>query len=309
MTDVFLTPSVATLLDRINANPAPTDDSPAAQRVGLDAAMAQLGWPPPEGAPAADAFALPSGARVHLFRRAGDDGAAAPLLVYVHGGSFFAGGAKSHGPLAQALAAATGATVALIEYRLAPEHKAPAALDDCVAAVRELVARATEFRIDPARLGLLGDSAGGALAAGAALVLRGELSAGILVLVNPMTSPSAADDASLRDFATGYFAGTQDFAAGWAAYGGSGDNGAYHDLLKVDDLSGLPPTIVVSNEADPVRDQGERFADRLATAGVTVLSLRARGLIHAAWLFPKPLPEAHLLFALIAGAVRIGMKA
>jgi len=126
----------------------------------------------------------------------------------------------------------------------------------------------------------------------------------LLTLVNPMTTPNAGDDASMRDFATGFFAGTEDFAAGWRAYGGSADASTALDLLSVEDLSGLPPTIVITNEADPVCDQGERFADRLSLAGVDTLSLRARGLVHAAWLFPKVLPEAHPLFATVAGAIR-----
>ena len=221
--------------------------------------------------------------------------------------SFFAGGAKSHGPFAAKLAAATRAAVALVDYRLAPEHRSPAALDDCVAGTRLLIERADALRLRADRLAIIGDSAGGVLAAGTALALRGETGSRLLVLVNPMTSPHAEAGGSLDAFATGYFATAQDFAAGWDAYRGYEQSGPFYDLLAVDDLSGLPPTIVLSNEADPVRDQGELFAERLSAAGVVTLSLRARGLTHASWLFPKPLPEAQLLLATLAGAIRVAL--
>jgi len=299
----FLTPSVRAFLDQVNATAGPPDYSPAIQRAGLDGAMAALGWPEPDDAAPPEVLTLASGATIHIFRPAVAEGVL-PLVIYTHGGSFFAGGAKSHGPLARNLAEGTRAAVALIDYRLAPEHPAPAALDDCIDAVREIARRASDLNIDTGRIALLGDSAGGALAAGTALALRGEVSMRLLTLINPMTSPSSGDDASMRDFATGYFAGTEDFAAGWRAYGRPADAGTTLDLLSVEDLSGLPPTIVITNEADPVRDQGERFADRLSLAGVDTLSLRARGLVHAAWLFPKVLPEAHPLFATVAGAIR-----
>jgi acetyl esterase len=307
MAQVFLTPSVATFLAQVNANAAPPDYSPAAQREGLDGAMAQLGWPMPGDAPAAEVIELASGAHVHLFRPIDAGDAPLPLVVYTHGGSFFAGGAKSHGPTAATLASRTRAIVALVDYRLAPEAKAPAALDDCVAGVREVVGRADALGIDRGRIAIVGDSAGGSLAAGTALALRGEVAARLLVLINPMTTPDAAADASMHEFATGYFAGARDFAEGWKAYGGNGEGGRFHDLLAEEDLSGLPTTIVFTNEADPVRDQGERFAERLSVAGVVVLSLRIRGLTHAAWLFPRALPEAHTLFSAVAGPIRVAL--
>lgn len=294
MTRPFLTPSVVALLDQVNANAGPPDYSPAAQRAALDGAMAALGW---EGNGTADeTITLVSGASVHLFG-GGQAQRLAGTVVYMHGGGFVAGGAASHGTLARVLAQHIGATVALIDYRLAPEHRAPAALDDCIAGVRLLADRAA------GPLAILGDSAGGALAASTALALRGEVRIELLALINPMISPAAEDD-SMCLFATGFFAGARDFAAGWDAYRSLGGCGAVHDLLAMNDFADLPPTILLSNEADPVCDQGEWFAERLAGAGVTVLSLRARGLVHAAWLLPKGLPEAQLLLAVVAGAIR-----
>jgi acetyl esterase/lipase len=148
---------------------------------------------------------------------------------------------------------------------------------------------------------LLGDSAGGALAGATAQAVRGAARPALLFLINPMTSPAARDDASMRDFARGFFAGAEDFAAGWDAYRGAAGFGALGNLLAQEDLSGLPPTIILTHEADPVRDQGERLAEKLPAAGVVARSLRTRGLIHAAWLFPK----AQLLLDVIAGALRM----
>jgi acetyl esterase len=299
MSAPFLTPSVAAFLRQVNASSGPADYSPEIQRAGLNGAMAAIGW---DGDGKADeVISLETGATVHLYRT----NSAQPLsgtIVYVHGGSFFAGGAVSHGPLARKLAERSGATVALIDYRLAPEHRAPAAFDDCVLGVSALAGR------NLGKLAIFGDSAGGLLAAATALALRGEVRPEILVLVNPMTSPTAEDDGSMAAYGTGFFAGRQDFAAGWDAYRSADGFGRFGDLLAVEDLAGLPPTIVLTNEVDPVRDQGERFAERLSASGVPVLSLRARGLIHAAWLFPKPLPEANLLFGLLSGALRSALS-
>ncbi|WP_404365999.1 alpha/beta hydrolase fold domain-containing protein [Sphingomonas sp. MMS24-J45] len=299
MSAPFLTPSVIALLDKVNANAGPPDYRPEVQRAALNGAMAALGW---SGNGTADELVdLDSGATIHIYLPDAAD--AASTIVYIHGGSFIAGGASSHGPLARSLADRTGRIVALVDYRLAPEHLAPAACDDCVAAVRKLAERGVE------RLAIVGDSAGGALAAATALAVRGSVRPALLFLINPMISPAANFDGSLREYSHGFFAGADDFAAGWDAYRGGGGFGTLDDLLAFDDLPGLPPTIILTNEVDPVRDQGEHFAEKLSAAGITTLSLRARGLIHAAWLFPKALPEAELLLGIIAGSLRTALGA
>lgn len=299
---VFLTPAVRALLDALGAPPPASSLSPSQLRDGLSGAIAAFGWPkssePNASAP------LGPGAAVHLFHPT--PGKRAPVIVYAHGGSFIAGGLKDHASACRTLAALSGCAVALADYRLAPEHPAPAALEDVLGGVATVRARASDWRIDADRLALLGDSAGGALAAAAALTLRdAKKDAQLLALVNPMTSPTA-QGGSLDSFATGYFATAVDFADAWMRYGTA--SGPYHDLLAVGELAGLPPLLVWTNEADPVRDQGEAFAERVAAAGGTVVLQRVRGLIHAAWLFARALPEARILTAVIAGAIAASLN-
>jgi acetyl esterase len=292
MSAPFLTPSTERLLQQVAAGPAP-DPSVASQRQALEGAMAALGWPAPPSMP--EPLGLPGGASI--FRFAPQAGDPRPLrIVYCHGGSFIAGGARPHSGIAQALATAAGAEVALVDYRLAPEHPLPAGRDDCIEAALRLA------REGP--IVLIGDSAGGWLAVETALALATQAPGAVrrLVLVNPMIGSGAAPEGSKRDFATGYFASASDFADAWRLAGPwastriqpGGEDGDY---------SVLPPTIVITNEADPVRDEGEAFAELLSHHGVDVLSLRARGVIHAAWLFPAALPEAHLLLDVVAGAI------
>lgn len=294
---VFLTPAVEALLNKIGTPPPASSLSPEQLRAGLDGAIAALGWP--EGAGPDQSLSLASGAGLYLFHPRQQ--VTAPVIIYAHGGSFVAGGLRGHASACRHLARVSGCAVALVDYRLAPEHPAPAALDDVVAGAQAVREHASSWAVNPARLGLFGDSAGGALATAAALKLRDQgADARILAVMNPMTSP-AASGGSLDAFSTGYFATTADFIDGWNRYGPAVD--PYHDLLAVADLSGLPPTVVWTNEADPVRDQGETLAERIATAGGTVLLQRIRGLIHAAWLFGRALPEAKLVAAAIGGMV------
>jgi acetyl esterase len=293
----FLSPSVAGLLAQVNAGP-PGDRSPAGQRAALEGAMAALGWP---DAAANHTIALASGASVHLF--APDTGHAPwPLVVYFHGGSFVAGGVGSHGGVAAALARRSGAMIALVDYRLAPEHPLPAAREDAVAAIDALVADGTAIGCDPSRIAIVGDSAGGWLAA--SLVARYADPGRFLrlVLINPMITPTPRRLVSRERFATGYFAGTADFDGAWQL-AGDWTAGAVHPGDDPSTLAGFPPTCVITNEADPVRDEGEAFAEQLSAAGVPVLNLRARGLVHAAWLFPKVLPEADLLLDVFGGLI------
>lgn len=293
MSGPFLTPSVARLLEQVASGPTPGPSVPG-QRQALEGAMAALGWPAPPSLPAP--AALPGGGS--LLRFFPGDGASGPVrIVYLHGGSFIAGGARPHAGIAQALAAAAGAEVVLVDYRLAPEHPLPAGRDDCVQAALQVAAEGP--------LVLVGDSAGGWLAVETALELAVNAPGAVrrLVLVNPMIGPDSSPEGSQRDFEAGYFASASDFADAWKLAGPwasqrsrpGGENADY---------SVLPPTVVLTNEADPVRDEGEAFAERLSRAGVTVLSIRARGVVHAAWLFDAALPEARLLLDVVSGALR-----
>ncbi|MGL4395199.1 MAG: alpha/beta hydrolase, partial [Hyphomicrobium sp.] len=247
--------------------------------------LAGIGYPAPEVVPIR--HDLSGGAGLHFFEPAASERSAG-TIVYIHGGGFTTGGIASHAGTAQALADVSGCRVAFVDYRLAPEHPSPAAIEDIVTAVDQ---------VEDGPVLLLGDSAGGMLAFQACLRLRDAgISVAALLLVNPMLDPTAASQ-SYTDYAEGFFAPATDFRAGWAAFGTAG--------LSTGPLEGLPPTYIWTHEADPVRDDGEALARRLAEAGVPVIAQRSIGTVHASWLFAKAIVQAAMLLAAIAGVARI----
>jgi len=205
------------------------------------------------------------------------DGHPSRSVLYLHGGGFTIGSARTHGALASHLAAASGATVHLLDYRLAPEHPFPAALDDAVAAYRELLARGA----DPAQIALAGDSAGGWLALAAALRLRedGDPLPAVLGLVSPWLDllgtawPAGRSDAMLRP------SWLRRCAAGFAP---GADLGAPEFAPLGADLGGLPPMVVHVGSEEILLEDAVRLAQRARAAGVPVDLRRLDGLWHVA---------------------------
>jgi acetyl esterase/lipase len=206
-----------------------------------------------------------------------------PVIVYLHGGGLVMGSNHSFEPLARELAAASLATVVAVDYRLAPEFPPPAQFDDAYAATAWVRRNAAELGVDGQRLAVVGDSAGGSLAAAVALAARDRGGPAICaqVLLYPgldrdMSVPSitALPDAPLlaRD--------DIDYMHALA----DGDAGPPTDPYLVpayaSELSGLPPAIVVTGGCDPIRDWGERYADRLRDAGVQTITARYPGMYH-----------------------------
>jgi acetyl esterase/lipase len=204
------------------------------------------------------------------------DGDTSTALLYLHGGGFTTGSPATHRALATHLAAASGATVHLLDYRLAPEHPFPAALDDAVAACRELLGRTA-----PERVGLAGDSAGGWLALSAALRLRnaGEALPRALGLISPWldllgtTWPDDRTDAMLRPAWLRRCA--RDFTAG-------ADPGGPEFSPLAADLTGLPPITMQVGSAEILLEDAVRLARRARAAGVPVDLRRLDGLWHGA---------------------------
>jgi len=211
--------------------------------------------------------------------------ASTPLaaLVYFHGGGWVIGDLETHDVLCRQLTAESGVSVVSVDYRLAPEHKFPAAVDDAWAATRWTVAHAGELGIDAGRLAVGGDSAGGNLAAVVALLARDQRAPviGLQILLYPVTD-LAAETRSYRDFAEGYlltldgmrwfgahYLNTRDEAADWRA-----------SPLRARSLAGLPPALIVTAGFDPLRDEGEAFAARLRDAGGRVDYVCYGGMIH-----------------------------
>ncbi len=210
-------------------------------------------------------------------------GSARPVLVYFHGGGLVMGSNRSFEPLARALASATRATVVAVEYRLAPESPPPAQFDDAYAATEWVSRNEDGLGIDAGRLAVVGDSAGGSLAAAVALAARDRNGPAICaqVLLYPgLDRDMAARSITALADAPMLTADDIDYLHALA----DGDTGLpanpYLVPAYASDLSGLPPAIVITAGCDPIRDWGERYAARLRDAGAQTTSTRYPGMYH-----------------------------
>jgi len=230
-----------------------------------------------------------------------------PLLVYYHGGGWVEGSAATHEPSCRLLAHLAGVRVLSVDYRPAPEHPFPAAADDATAAYRDARARARDFGADPARVAVGGDSAGGNLAAVVALDLRGDPSAPVFqLLIYPALDMSRKHPSRLR-FGDGFVLTEENMT--WYEDQYVPDHARRADPrvspLLAPDLAGLPPAYVATALADPLRDEGEAYADRLRAAGVTV-ALHRHPQVHG--FFNVTIMRSGLRgLTLIAGALRQGL--
>jgi acetyl esterase len=206
-----------------------------------------------------------------------------PLLVYFHGGGWVLGGLETHDGVCRELANGAACAVLSVDYRLAPEHKFPAAAEDCYAATQWAAAHAAEFGADARRLAVGGDSAGGNLAAVVPQLARDRGGPPIVfqLLIYPATD-AAFDTPSYRDNADGYLLTTGDMRWFWNHYLNSPAEAAnpVASPLRAARLSDLPPALVITAEFDPLRDEGERYARRLEEAGVPARLTRYDGMIH-----------------------------
>jgi acetyl esterase len=281
----MLDPEIRQVLAEMEANaPPPGQEVPIAKaRAGHDAESAVLGGP---GEPVAAVRELrvprPGGevpVRVYSPARAGE---APGVVAYFHGGGWCLGSVNGFDTVLRALANASGAVVAGVEYRLAPEHPHPAAVEDAEAVVRWLGAHAAELGADPARLAVAGDSAGGNLAAVTARRLRdtGGPALRLQALVYPVTD-AALDTPSYRENATGYGLTAVGMERWWRLYLGGAD-GLQPDCspLRAADFAGLPPAFVLTVDKDVLRDEGEAYARALEAAGVPVTLRRYDGAVH-----------------------------
>jgi acetyl esterase len=205
-----------------------------------------------------------------------------PTMVYLHGGGFVIGDLESHDGVCRRIAAASGCAVLAVDYRLAPEHRYPAAVDDAEAAFRWVAEHPDAIGADPARLGIGGDSAGGNLAAVVARRLRdgGGPAPRMQLLIYPVTDMTMSQP-SIETFARGYYLERSQmdwFLEQYVPPERIREPDA--SPLFVDDLSGLSPAIVVTAGFDPLRDEGEAYAERLREAGVSVRARCEAGLIH-----------------------------
>jgi len=228
------------------------------------------------------------------------------LVVYFHGGGWVIGNLDTHDGVCRDLAHHSGCIVASIDYRLAPEHKFPAAAEDCYAATRWLAANGTAGA-DPRRMAVAGDSAGGNLAAAVALMARDRGGAELRyqVLIYPVTD-AACDTASCRENADGYFLTTVMMRWFWNHYlneDADRDN-PYACPLRARDVGNLPPALVITAEFDPLRDEGESYATRMSEAGVPVQLKRYEGMIHGFTGMGGALPQGKQALRQVGAALR-----
>jgi acetyl esterase len=222
---------------------------------------------------------------VRIYVPLGDSAGPRPGIVYYHGGGWTICGLDSHDGGCRRLANEVGAIVVSVDYRLAPEHKYPAAADDAYHALRWVTEHAGELGIDPDRIAVAGDSAGGNLAAVAALRARDDaVPVAFQLLVYPVIDSSATrnDYPSKTDNATGYFLTTDQMEWYRAQYLPNDDAGEEPHVSPnlASSHAGLPPTCVVTAEMDPLRDEGEHYGAQLEAAGVPVTVHRAPGMFH-----------------------------
>jgi acetyl esterase len=251
-----------------------------------------------------------AGATVPLrsYRPAGSDPAMLlPVLVYFHGGGWTIGDIDTHDTLCRQLANAAGCAVISADYRLGPEHRFPAAVDDCIAVTRWVRDMAATLRIDPLRIAVGGDSAGGNLAAVVALTLRdaGEPPLAFQLLIYPATDMRLVA-ASHTTNGQGYLLTRDSITYYREQY--IGDPSRYDDWraspLLHPDLSGLPPTLVLTAGYDPLRDEGLQYAQRLTEAGNRCTYVCFDRQIHGFVPMGKVLDEANDAVELCALAVR-----
>lgn len=208
-----------------------------------------------------------------------------PVVVYFHGGGFVFCDLDTHDGFCRSLARGTGAVVVSVDYRRAPEHRAPAAAEDALAALLWTLEHAEDLGGDPARVVSMGDSAGGNLAAVACLMARdaGGAVPAAQVLLYPMIDPRCDTDSSRRH-ATGYFNTTAAVKWYWQQYLPEGGElpqpSEYAAPLTAESLAGLPPAVVVTAGLDPLCSEGIDYAAAMRAAGVSVLQRQYGGLFH-----------------------------
>ena len=230
-----------------------------------------------------------------------------PSVMFFHGGGFVMGDVEMYDALCRTLANRTQAIVAAVEYRLAPEYPFPTAPEDCYAATAWVAAHTTELGTDGTHVAVMGDSAGATLATVVAMMARDRHGPALIqqVLIYPMLD-STLSSASMREFAELGPLVFEDFVWFYQHYLPSQPEGIdpYASPLHAPSLSDLPATLIVTGECDPLRDEGEAYAQCLQTASASVSLKRYRGMIHGFFIMPTVLEEGRKAMEEAAATLR-----
>ena len=241
------------------------------------------------------------GVPVRLYRPAGEG--PRPALIYLHGGGWALGGIDTHDSVCTHIAQQSGWTVISVGYRLAPEHKFPIPVFDCWDAVQAAHAGAEALGIDASRIAVGGDSAGGNLSAVISLLARDyALPLAAQVLIYPVTD--YLPDRESYEF--DYLLSRAAMESFWSLYLNHSSESALPLAapIRAESLRGLPPCLLLTAEYDPLRDEGEEYASRLADADVQVTAKRYRGMIHGFVSMPAAVPQSQDALSQIAEFLR-----
>jgi acetyl esterase len=230
-----------------------------------------------------------------------------PVIVYIHGAGWVFGNAHTHDRLIRELAVGANAAVVFPNYSLSPEAKYPTAIEESYAVASWVAQHGAEQNLDPTHIAIAGDSVGGNMAAALTLLAkqRGDVSFAQQVLFYPVTDASFDTD-SYHQFALGYFLRRDAMQWFWDQY--TTDPAQRAEITasplraSLDELAGLPPALVITGEADVLRDEGEAYAAKLRTAGVAVTAVRYQGIIHD-FVMLNALRDTHAAAAAIGQAI------
>lgn len=236
-----------------------------------------------------------------------------PVIIYIHGAGWVFGNAHTHDRLVRELAVGANAAVVFPEYDLSPEARYPVAIEQNYTVARWVVEQGASKDLDPARIAVVGDSVGGNMTAALTLMAkeRGDVPLLQQVLFYPVTDANF-DTGSYDQFATGYFLRRDGMQWFWDQY--TTDEAERAQITAsplratTEQLTGLPPALVITGEADVLRDEGEAYANKLREAGVAVTAVRFQGIIHD-FVMLNALRETHAAEAAITLAVDTLRKA
>ena len=281
--------------------------TPAEGRVLAMDALKDFAGDPEPVASVEDRYIPGPGGRIWIRVYTPHAAAPRPALVYFHGGGWVLFSPASHDVIARAIARRAGAVVISVDYRLAPEHKFPAAVEDAYAATQWVSENAASLGADPSRISIGGDSAGGTLATVVTMLARDCAGPALALqaLVYPVTDLSSYATPSYVEFAEGYqlSKSTMEWFRGHYLAAAEDALDPRASPLLAPNLAGLPPALVITAECDPLRDEGEAYAGRLRTAGVPVTSTRYDGMIHPFFSMSGVVPQASDALQQVAAAV------
>ncbi len=278
-----LDPIIANILAGSPAPAPPGSETPEESRAAMRARVAPLLAMAPHHAAIEDVtIPGPGGSMVLRILRPDGDGPH-PVVLFLHGGGWVVCDLDTHQPLAAALCRHSGAAVVMVDYRLAPEHPFPAAIDDCAAALDWVANQGVAHGLDSARIVVAGDSAGGNLAAVLARRVRdqyGEALAGQYLIYPVIDLPDPQQYPSYVENDLHYGLTMEAMAWYWHLYAGAAAPDADAIPMLADDLAGIAPALIQTAQYDVLRDEGEAYGARLAAAGVAVSVARHPGMIH-----------------------------